>query len=78
MEENNKMKEYNWGFKESMHFEGIITTFRIEITKIRNLKKTCKMCVSLKKEVIDLHKTLGKFTKEKENMTWSYQVRRIP
>lgn len=37
------------------------------MTNIRNSIGTYETCVSLKKEVTDLHETLSKFTKGKEN-----------
>ena len=37
------------------------------MTNMWNSIETCETCVSLKKELIDLHETLHKFTKGKEN-----------
>lgn len=38
------------------------------MANIRNLTETCETCVSLKKKVTNLHGTLSKCTKGKENI----------
>lgn len=40
-------------------------SLKLEITKIRNSRE---ICVSLKREIIELHDTLGKFSKVKEKL----------
>lgn len=43
MEENDKLRERILGLKESsIHFKEINYSFKIEITKIRNLIEECK------------------------------------
>lgn len=64
------------GLKESLSYlEGINKLFHAEITKLRKSKGTCETCVSLIKEINDLHKTLSKFTQgeEKLNLNLSSQ-----
>lgn len=41
---------------------------KYKIANIRNQTRTYKICVSMKNKVKDLHETLSKFTKEKENL----------
>lgn len=69
VEENDKLINQNLDLKEYLGFlEESNKSLKLEINNIRNARETCETCVSLKKEVIDLHETLGKFTKEKENL----------
>lgn len=66
IKENDKLKECNLPLKESYKsHEEINKYFKIEINKNRNSRETCETCVSLKKEVNDLHETMGKFTQGK-------------
>lgn len=49
--ENDKLREHNLGLKDSLRYlEKINTSFKIEITNIKNLRKECKSCVSQKKD----------------------------
>lgn len=66
VKENDKHRECNLVLKEnSRSLEEFNKLLKIEIIKIRNSKENCETCVSLKKEVIELHETLGKFIQGK-------------
>lgn len=41
---------------------------KFKITNISKSNRACETCVSMKKEVMELHETLCKFTKGKENV----------
>lgn len=49
-------------------------TFKFEITNIINSIRISETCVSMKKEVTNLHETLIKFTKGKIK-TWLYSIK---
>lgn len=69
VEENDRIKKHNLDLKESVKFlEERKKSLKLEITNLRNSRETCDTYVSFKKEVIDLHETLSKFTKGKENI----------
>lgn len=69
VEGKDKIKKGNLYFKEYVEFlEESNNLLKLETTNIRNFRETCETCVSLKREVTKLHKTLGKLTKEKENL----------
>ena len=66
VKENDKLKEHKLALKESLKsLEEIDKLFKIEINKIKNSRVTYETCISLKKEVIDLRDTLGKFNQGK-------------
>lgn len=63
IEENDKIKKRNLDLLEKR-----IEMRKYKIANIRNQTRTCKICVSMKKKVKDLHETISKFIKEKENL----------
>lgn len=68
IEENDKIKKLILDFKYYLKFlENSSEMCKHEVNNIRNLDGTCETYVSMKKEVKNLHETLGKFTKGKEN-----------
>lgn len=76
VKENDKLRKRNIDLKEHVIIlEESNKSFKIEKAKIRNPRETCETFVSLKKEVVDFHETLGKLTKEKKSLTLSYQVK---
>lgn len=69
IKENDTLKEHNLVLKEYLNsLKEINKSFKIQINKIRNSRETCETCVPLKREVNDLHETLGNLNKGKENI----------
>lgn len=67
VKENDKLRKYNLNLKEYLwSIEESNKLFKLEITKIRNSRESCETRVSLEKEVIESHETLGKFIQGKE------------
>lgn len=61
-----ELKKFNLDLKEYLSFiEEINKSLKLEIINFRNSSETCETCVYLKKEAIDLHEPLSKFTKGK-------------
>lgn len=51
-----KLKELNLDLKEYLKFlEESNIVLKLEMANIKNSTETCETCVSLKKEVIDMH-----------------------
>lgn len=62
-----KIEKGNLDLKDYIEFlENNNQTLREEMTNLRNQANKCETCVSMKKEVKDLHETLSKLTKGKK------------
>lgn len=76
IEENDKIKEWNLDLKDYVEsFEKSNEVLKYEMANLKNWANICEKCVSMKKEVKELHDALSIFTKGNKILTWFYQVK---